>query len=297
MSIPSIPMFTSPGNKKETLRTYQAILDRWPVPFQERMIPTGFGETHVIASGPEDAPPLVLLHALLASAASWYRNVNALSQSYRVYAVDIVGEANLSCLTRPIKSLDEYLQWFTELMDGLGVDTFSLAGNSNGGFIAAYFAMKLPERVRKLILIGPAATIYPMTSFYVHMFIPKAMYMLLPKLPGRDAAMRRSVAWMHAGLPYDPLWEPLFYRLLVHGNSLNQVFPRVYTQAEFAQIKAPVLLVLGEQEMIYKPRLAAEAARELLPGLQVELISRAHHITALAQPEIVNQKILHFLAG
>jgi pimeloyl-ACP methyl ester carboxylesterase len=72
-----------------------------------------------------------------------------------------------------------------------------------GGFTGAYYAMKLPERIRKLVLIGPAATISPMRPFMLHMFIPKAMYMFFPKLPGLKRTMHRSMAWMHR-LPYDP---------------------------------------------------------------------------------------------
>lgn len=292
----AIPVFTTPEGETETIQAYQEILNHWPVPFIELMVPTSFGETYVIVSGPESGPPIVLLHALLASSAAWYHNVAALSQSYQVYAVDVIGEGNKSRPTKPIKVLDDFLAWFTELIDGLGIDTFSLVGNSYGGFTGAYYAMKLPERVRKLVLIGPAATIYRMTPFYFHMFIPKAIYVMLPKLPGLRRTMRQSVDWMHAGLPFDPLWEPLFYRSMVFGSLINQVLPRVYTKEEFAQIKSPVLLILGDKEVIYRPQSALQAAKELIPGLQVVMIPEAHHITALAQPELVNQRILRFLA-
>ena len=293
----TIPVFTRPEGAAVTLQAYQSVLDHWPVPFEELMVPTSFGETHVIASGPEGAPPVVLLHALLATATSWYHNVDALSQEYRVYAVDVIGEGNKSCPTKPIQSLDDFLLWFIEVIDQLEIDTLSLVGNSYGGFTAAYYAMKLPDRVRKLVLIGPAATIYKMMPFYVHMFIPKALYGFFPRLPGQERAMRSSVDWMHAGLPSDPLWEPLFYRSLVYGSLINQVFPRVYSNEEFTQIKAPVLLILGENERIYnKLQPAIQAAKASIPGLQVEVIPKAHHIAALAQPELVNLRILRFLA-
>ena len=171
----------------------QAIMDKWPVAYKELTISTSFGETHVIASGPENAPPVVLIHALLAGSVSWYRNVEALSQTYRVYAIDVVGEGNKSRPVKPITSLDDFLEWFTEVIDHLGIDTLYLAGNSYGGFTGAYYAMKLPERIRKLVLIGPAATIFPMRPFMLHMFIPKAMYMFFPKLPGLKRTMHRSV--------------------------------------------------------------------------------------------------------
>ncbi len=212
-----ISVFTSPHGQAQVINAYQAIMDKWPVAYKELCISTSFGETHVIVSGPKDAPPVVLLHALLAGSVSWYRNVEALSQNYRVYAVDVVGEGNKSQASRPIKSLDEFLQWFTELIDGLGIDTLYLVGNSYGGFTASYYAMKLPERIRKLALIGPAATIAPMRPFYIHMFIPKALYGFFPKLPGVQRVMRNSVDWMRKGLPCDPLWEPFFYNAMVYG--------------------------------------------------------------------------------
>jgi pimeloyl-ACP methyl ester carboxylesterase len=283
----NISVFTTPDGKTETMQAYQVVLDHWPVPFTELMVPTSFGETHVIASGPENAPPVVLLHALLATATAWYHNVDALGQTYRVYAVDVIGEGNKSRPVKPITSMDDFLQWFTELIDGLGIDTLCLVGNSYGGFTSAYYAMKLRERIRKLVLIGPAATIHSMMPFMFHMFISKAMYLFLPKLPGLKRIMRRSADWMHNGLPYDPLWEPLFYRTMMYGGLINQVFPRVYSQEEFAQIKSPVLLILGEKEAIYQPQVAIQAARKLIPSLQVEVIPNAHHSAASCRNQTV----------
>lgn len=292
-----IPMFTSPEGETEVMCAYQAVMDKWPVTYKELVLPTSFGETHVIASGPENAQPVVLIHALLASSTSWYRNVEALSQSYRVYAVDVVGEGNKSHPVKPITSLDDFLDWFTEVIDNLGIDTLYLAGNSYGGFTAAYYAMKLPERVHKLVLIGPAATIFPMRPFYLHMFIPKAIYSFFPKVPGVKRVMQDSVDWMHKGLPVDPLWEPFFYSSMVYGGLINQVLPRVYSKEEFAQIKAKTLLLLGDREAIYNNlQSAIRSARELIPHVEIEIIPAAHHVTAVANPEVVNRKLLEFFA-
>ena len=109
--------------------------------------------------------------------------------------------------------------------------------------------------------------------------------------------MRRSVDWLHAGLAPDPLWEPLFYRTMKYGKLINRVFPRVYTDEEFARIKAPILLVLGDREVVYNDlQKTVAAARELVEGIEVEVIPGAHHITALAQPELTNRRILDFLS-
>ncbi len=84
---------------------------------------------------------------------------------------------------------------------------------------------------------------------------------------------------------------------MVHGGLINQVLPRVYSKEEFAQIQAKTLLVLGEQEVIYNNlHSAIQSARELIPGVEIQVIPDAHHITALAQPEKVNQRLLQFFA-
>lgn len=292
---PDIAVFTSPGGEAAFHRAYQTVLDAWPVSHDELTVPTSFGDTHVVASGPADGPPIVLMHALLATSASWYRAAGDLSQRHRVFAVDVIGEGNASRPTRPIGSLDDFLAWFTEVIDGLGIDSLDLVGNSYGGFTGAHYAMRLGDRIRKLALIAPAATIHSMWPFMVHMFVPKGFYLLAPWFPGQRRAMRHAIDWMHNGLPRDPLWAPLFYRSMLSGRLINQVFPRVYSRAEFAQIRADVLLLVGARETIYDPVAAIEAARTLIPHVEVELIPDAHHIAAIAQPGAVSRRILEFI--
>ena len=294
---PTIPIFTSTRGEDAVMRAYGAVMDAWPIDYEELDVATSFGDTHVIAGGPHDGPPVVLLHALFATATAWYRNIEALSQRYRTYCVDVIGEANESTPTRPITSMDDFLQWFTELVDGLGIDTLYLVGNSYGGFTAAYYAMKLPERVRKLVLIGPASTIHPMRPFMVHMFVPKGLYMAAPWLPGSGRVMSAGVDWMHAGLAPDPLWAPLFVETMKNGRLINRVFPRVYTKDELAEISAPVLLILGDREVIYGDLdEAIRAGKDMIPDVEVAVIPDAHHITALAQPDAVNHELLRFFA-
>jgi pimeloyl-ACP methyl ester carboxylesterase len=84
---------------------------------------------------------------------------------------------------------------------------------------------------------------------------------------------------------------------MVNGGLINQVFPRVYSKEEFAQIQAQVLLVLGDREVIYNNlQSAVRSARKLIPNLEIEIIPAAHHVTAVANPDKVNQRLLQFFA-
>ena len=168
-----ISAFRSPEGEAQYLLAYEAVLGQWPVPYEERNIPTCIGDTHIIASGPQDAPPLVLLQPAGAGAVIWIRNVGAFSQHYRTYAVDTISEPNKSVLTRPIShhQRKDFADWMTDLLDGLHIESAHMVGNSFGGFLTLNTAFYLPERVRKAVLIGPASTFVPMPPWAWH-FIP-----------------------------------------------------------------------------------------------------------------------------
>lgn len=54
-------IYRSEAGAREIAQQYRALLDKWPVEAEERRVPTSQGETFVVVSGPEDAPPLVAL--------------------------------------------------------------------------------------------------------------------------------------------------------------------------------------------------------------------------------------------
>ena len=55
--------------------------------------------THVVVSGPRDAPPLVILHGYWATLTMWTLNIADFSTDYRVYAIDVDG-SRLTFFTR-----------------------------------------------------------------------------------------------------------------------------------------------------------------------------------------------------
>jgi pimeloyl-ACP methyl ester carboxylesterase len=96
----NLSVFKSPGGQARYLEAYNATLAQWPVPYESLFIPTRFGITHVIASGPIDAPPMVLLHAASASATQWFPDTENLSRNYRIYALDTLGDVGMSKVGR-----------------------------------------------------------------------------------------------------------------------------------------------------------------------------------------------------
>ncbi|MFF0245645.1 hypothetical protein ACWEU6_31660 [Streptosporangium sandarakinum] len=54
-------IYRSEAGAEEIRRRYREALDDWPVPAEQVRVPTRQGETFVVVSGPQGAPPVVLL--------------------------------------------------------------------------------------------------------------------------------------------------------------------------------------------------------------------------------------------
>jgi pimeloyl-ACP methyl ester carboxylesterase len=292
-----ICIFRSPTLKTQYNAAYEAVLKQWPVSYEELYIPTSFGKTHVIASGPRDAIPVVLLPPGGGHAPIWVRNVGSLSQSYRTYAVDPIGELNKSIPRRPIRSHREYMDWMIDLFDGLQIDSAHLIGNSNGGFFALEAALCMSKRVRKVVLISPAATFIQMWAWWWHVFIPA--YMIAPIIHS-EPMIQKASAWTWQGFLLDECYADLRAISRVAGAhyrpSINLALPRVLSDGELRNICISVLLLIGDHEVIYQPTQVIQRASRLVDGLKAELVPNANHFAQYTASDFVNAKILEFLA-
>jgi pimeloyl-ACP methyl ester carboxylesterase len=289
-------VFRSPEVKLQFYEAYDAVMKEWPFPYEELYIPTRFGDTHVIANGPEDAQPVVLLPPGGTYAPMWIRNIGSLSRIYRTYAVDILGELNKSVPLRPIRGSREFMEWMRQLLDGLKIDRADLIGNSHGGFHALETALYLPERVRKLVLISPCASIARMPKFWWRLFIPS--YFIAP-LFHLEGMVRKAYDWLWQDFPMEENFARLRYISKAAGNgyrpSINRGAPRLFSDKELRCIQALVLLLIGDHEVIYKPEIAIQRATRLVPNMKAVIVPNANHSAQYTAPEFVNEKILEFL--
>ena len=138
---------------------YARILQHWPVPNQHVRVSTSQGETFVIACGPEEAPPVVLLHGTMINSSMWMREAALLSARFRVYAVDIIGDAGFSAESRPSFKTDAHAKWLEDVLEQLKIPPstrIAFVGVSLGGWLALDFATRFPARVSQLVLLCPA---------------------------------------------------------------------------------------------------------------------------------------------
>lgn len=68
----------------------------------------------------------------------------------------------------------------------------------------------------------------------------------------------------------------------------------VFSDKELRQVNMPVLLLIGEQSVIYNPKSVLKRAKQLLPNIEAEIIPRSSHGLNMEQAELVNRLILQY---
>jgi pimeloyl-ACP methyl ester carboxylesterase len=294
----AIEAIRTPEIAARYLATYDALLRKWPVAFESLQIVTGYGSTHVIASGAPGAPPVVLLHAFQATALAWRANVEGLSRHFRVYALDVIGQGGKSASTRPLRKREDFAAWLCELFDALGIKQAAIIGNSYGGFLALNQASLAPSRVSAVVLINPGGTFVSFLPNLLRMFWNQLMQALrlrpkntkpdLAKMLGRNVRFR----------PDEAEWASLVTQVAFNKEVRpNATMPVVFREAELRAIRAPAMLLMGDNELLYDPHATVRLAQQRMPSLEAHMIPGAHHMAAMAKPAEVNALIIQFLGS
>ena len=282
-----LPIFTTAEGRTEYLKAYETMFNLWRVPHDSIDVKTSYGSTHINISGPDNGKPLILLHAAGLSSTVWFANITELSAHHRVYAVDVMGDAGKSVADRLMTKRTDYAQWLIEVIDGLSIERTDLLGHSYGGWLTLNTAIANPDRVRKIILLAPAASFYPLS------FITKlVLYM------GQINIHPPAKSVLQVAAAKSTVLEEKFIHLMTLATkycSPATMFPTVYGDEELKQIDRPALLLIGASEKIYNPRKVIERAQRLMPNLSADMIPNAGHLLIMDQPETINARILKFL--
>jgi pimeloyl-ACP methyl ester carboxylesterase len=290
-----IKLFKTSKGQAEYFTAYDAALELWPVLHESRFVTTPYGRTHVISCGPEDAFPLVLLHAGQASSTMWFPNIADLSRKFHVLALDTPGEPGKSIPARHNATRRDCAAWLEGVLDELGITRAHVMGLSRGGWLALNLALYAPDRLERIVLLSPAAVFVALNSFF------SAVAQAVIRVPTRFVSKVALNSWVARGFVVNPVFAEQFMTGLLNWNwtvntsGYSGVMPCTFSDEELNKIHQPVLLLIGDQDRLNPPR-ALERARRTIPHLEAEIIPQAGHFLNMEQPESINARILKFLA-
>jgi pimeloyl-ACP methyl ester carboxylesterase len=196
-------------------------------------------------------------------------------------------------------AIDDVLFHYLELFDALQLPRFALVGHCAGGWIAAELAVRHPERVARLCLIGACGLFLPgepIGDVFMHAQPERGTDLsTLRALLFADPAGAPASRWFPDGRG-DLDEELRRYRMLRFGSFVGFRPPYFYRRelrARLYRASMPALIVWGENDRMVPPAHARAYADEL-PDAALQLVAGAGHAVHLEQPERVAGAVLAF---
>jgi pimeloyl-ACP methyl ester carboxylesterase len=281
-------LYKSSEGYQEVMDHYQTALQGLMVPYETRYVDSSYGPTHVVICGREDGYPIVLWHGQNANVTSWFHWLPALSTTYHVYMIDVIGGMGRSAPCRPSKKGLAYGQWAAEVLDQLELAKANMIGASQGTWLITKLANVAPEMIRSAVLLS-AAGIMPLDLMMVFQVLPRVLF----KSP--EVASKAMVDVVTPpDVTLDPYFQELLELMLRHFRSESAA--PVMPDEEIKKLTAPSYLLMGQYETAVKPYKVLERGVSLLPNLiRAEIVPGVGHSMIHRKPDWVPSRVINFI--
>ncbi len=260
-------------------------------------VPLGRCQISSLVAGEPDASPLLLLHGLGATKASWLTIVPELARTHRVIVVDLPG---FGASSKPNARYSA--AWFAERMfgflDEVGCSRTLLAGNSMGGRIAMEMAMQRPERVQGVVCLCPATAYSRRPALQLVRLLRPELSVAASRLP-RSYVMgglkqlfaqpgRLHHSWYEAAVDdFLTVWKSPWARIAFFRSLRNIYLDEPLGDTGFwtrlARMQTPALYIYGRRDVLISHHFARRISRTL-PRAEVEVWADCGHVPQIEFP-------------
>lgn len=265
-----------------------------------KFVTTGSFRTHYIEEGAGD--PVLLLHGGGAGADSfsnWSRCLPLFAKRKRTIAADLVGFGHSDA---PDPADFAYSQetrndQIIAFIEALGLERVSIVGNSMGGATAMGVAMRRPDLVQNLVLMGAAGLrtdpgSRAMGNLHGYDFTVDGMRRVIAALANPGFVATEEQVQYRYELSIRPATRAAYTAIL----DFSRKYGLVYPEEDIARIKTRTLVVNGKEDQV-TPIAHAYRFLELLENSTGYLIPNCRHWAMLEYPEMFSSVALDFLDG
>jgi len=238
--------------------------------------------------------PVILLHGWLGSWGLWQETMGYLGAFYRTYALDFWGFGE-SGKKRETYAVSDFVSLVNQFMEQLGIVHAPLVGHSMGGTVSLSVAIKYPERVSKVVVVGS-----PMVGSSLAPLLKLAGYRPIAFMLFNMMGVFRTAMRM-----YSPIIckDPRFADMMDHDLSRTTVesFLRSISSLRrtdlipmLPQIRIPAMGMYGDKDVIVHP-LQWQPMQKGIEHAIIERFPASGHFPMLEEPAAFSQKLKAFL--
>jgi pimeloyl-ACP methyl ester carboxylesterase len=268
-----------------------------------RRVDTTVGKICTMEAG--GGEPVLLLHGLGATKASFLPTIGALANSYRTIALDLPGFGDSAKPLLAPYDAAFFADAVTAVLDALGLERAHVVGNSMGGRVAIEVGLLAPERVERIVLLAPSLAWLRQRPWAGYLrWVPTQLGAIQPApRPMVEAIVRRVIPgadteWTSAGID-----EFLRSYLTARGRAAFYAAARnIYLEEPHGEngfwtrlpsLTPPTLFVWGRQDAVV-PIGFARHVRAALPGAK-HLELQCGHVPQLERPRQTHEAMARFL--
>lgn len=254
---------------------------------------------------PGDGPVVVLLHGFSANKDTWLKFAGDFPAHYRLIIPDLAGHGDTPAPEHGNYNLIRQAERLHQLLAGIGISHFHLAGNSMGGAISAIYATRYPQQLQSLILIDAAGVDSPQPSEYMQALAAGNN----PLIATDEASFEYrwnftmsqppSLTWplrpamIRATLARETLNREIFADMLATQNDISS---QELEQQLREKATMPALIIWGEQDRVLDPS-SVSVFKAALPQAEVKTYPGIGHLPMVEIPQETANLISRFIAA
>lgn len=222
--------------------------------------------------------PLILLHGFCSMSFTWLDVCDALAAQRRVIAVDLKGFGSSDKPDDDDYLMETHAEIVIGLLNLLGIEKAILIGHSMGGSVALRAAQLWPERIRRLIILNPAAyhfdkfpliaRIVLTVSRRVNKTLAVKVLDRLLKIPGMVEQRMRNAYHVQAAITAERIAG---YTNIARNPGIQRVIISTLRRWDLRSIESnlpfiqhPVLIIAGEFDRVIPLRFSRQLAATLM---------------------------------
>jgi pimeloyl-ACP methyl ester carboxylesterase len=239
--------------------------------------------------------PVIFLHGWLGSVELWRDTMTYLGQYYRTYSIDFWGFGE-SGKKQETYAVHDFVGMVDQFMEQLGIVSAPLVGHSMGGTVSLSVALKYPQRVQQVTVIGS-----PINGNSLSLLLKMAGYQWVAGLVFNFFDIFRWIMYhiyspivcRHPDFP-DMMDKDLSKTILDSFLTSIHTLRKTDLSARLHEINIPVMGMYGNRDVIVSPR-QWKLLKRGAPQTRVERFPKAGHFIMLDEAEAFRETLKDFL--